>query len=350
MGFNSGEAAHLPTLRARLKEAAENSGEIARILQEAGPCIGERGYTTMIVTCGRMGSWQKAMEVFESMGIYGVAPNSYTYGALISVLYSANEWQQALNMFFKMQQDGCLVDQLVYKHVMQVCIKLGEFDLVLKLYREIRKEAIELEGLIAASVLTACMRKREWEVAADMLDVYHASNKILSHKLYTQIVGACADHGDVDKALEFFIMMQMVGVHPNSYSCQNMMRAIESAGCVDLGVQFHQEMKESRMFLNDETYNLAVRLYARAGEWGLLLNLATTMMLQAVQISTESKEVILRSYSTHTTSQSMPLDVAWKIKRLGISVEAECNDWQIRAGSHISSASPRRFTQRHVQA
>lgn len=343
--MNDSYGTQLPALRARLREVEEGSGDVLRVLQNAGFQIYEKGFTTLIVTCGRMGSWGKALEIFDAMRILRVDPNSYTYGALISVCYSAGKWSKALELFYTMQEEGCYVDQLVYKHVLPVCIKLGKFDMVLELYSAMQRNQIDLEVQTASAVLEACMRRRRWDVAASMLDEYHGNGNVLNHKSYTHLISACGDNGDVEEALEFFLMMQEVGVNPTSYTCHCMMQALESAGLVEMGAELRSEMRKARIFVNHETYNSLVRMYAKGQRWNELLFVVNEMGGRRVQITTESGEAIKRCWAKQVDSGSTSADVAYKVKNLCASFEYNPQDWQIKAGINVTSSSPWTWTQ-----
>lgn len=343
------QGTQLPALRARLREVEEGSGDVLRVLQSAGFQIYEKGFTTLIVTCGRMGSYRKAMEIFEAMAKLGVRPNSYTYGALISVCYSAGKWSKALELFYQMREEGCCVDQLVYKHVLPVCIKMGKSDLVLELYRAMQKDQIALEVQTASAVLEACMLCRQWDVAASMLDEYHGDGKVLNHKMYTQLIGACGDHGDVEEALEFFLMMQEVGVNPTSFTCHTMMQAFESAGLVDMGEGLRQEMRKARIFISHETYNSLARLYAKAQRWDEVLSVLNEMSHRNVRITAETEKTLKQCWEKQECSGRTSAGTAFQIKHLFASLNHDAQEWQIKAGRYAMSPSTRKFTPRYAK-
>lgn len=341
--------AQLPALRARLREVEEGSGDVLKVLESAGFKIYEKGFTTLIVTCGRMGSWGKAMEIFEAMGALGVKPNSYTYGALISVCYSAGKWSKALELFYRMRDEECCVDQLVYKHVLPVCVKLGRYDLVLELYGAMQEARIGLEVQTATAVLEACMQSRRWDVAASMLDEFHGSGSVLNHKLYTQLIGACGEHGDVEEALEFFLMMQEVGVNPTSFTCHTLMQAFESAGLVDMAVALRQEMRKARIFVSHDTYNCLARLYAKVHRWNEMLSVLGEMMQRSVKITSESEKVIKQLWEKQDGLSGVSPEIAHQVKNVLASLNYDSHDWQIKAGRYVTSPSRRRSPPRYVR-
>ncbi|GMH41449.1 hypothetical protein BSKO_09359 [Bryopsis sp. KO-2023] len=337
-------AQNLPSMRAALKSAKEGCGEVERIIELAEFSIGERGFTTLIVTCGRMGSPKKAIEIFRAMSVRSIRPNSYTYGAIISVCCSASQCDLALKYYEEMraaaaEDASCKPDARVYKNLVPTCLQHAKFDIVLALFEEISSAGIEADKLTLESVLEASWRRRRWDVAARVLDDSHARDQILSPRAYTKLLGACADHGDLDQGLEFFITMQMAGVPANTYSCRGLMRAIESGGRADMGIGLVNQMLESKIFVSNETYNCLLRVVSKCGLWNELISIVTEMRQLGIAITVESRAVIMQCHNAQlgASDTSTASFVASKMKGLGIAIDSDAQGWSIGAGYRLSN-------------
>lgn len=308
--------------------------------------VGEKGFTTLIVTCGRMGSWEKAIAIFDSMHLQGLQPNSYTYGALISVCCSAGECDRALQYFEQMKacavrRPECTPDALVYKNLVPECVKHGKFDLVLTLYKEIVAAGIKVDKNTLSSILDSTMRRRRWDVAGRVLDDVHSSDMVLAPKTYTKLITACADHGDLDDALQFFLVMQMVGLTANTYSCRGLMRAIETAERADMGIELVQGMRQNEIYVSNETYNSLLRVLAKCGEWDELLNLVNEMKKAGLGISIESMALITKCRANQLPEGDATGNMLIsKMNRVGVAINpTDAQGWSIGVGSPLSARS-----------
>jgi pentatricopeptide repeat protein len=60
-------------------------------------------YTAAITACQRCGQWREALALFEQMKAHGQAPNKFTYASLIAALEKGGRWRKALATFEDMQ-------------------------------------------------------------------------------------------------------------------------------------------------------------------------------------------------------------------------------------------------------
>lgn len=266
---------------------------------------------------------------------------------MISVCCSASKCDLAMDYYDQMrsaaQEDpSCMPDALVYKNIVPTCVQHAKFDTVLQLFQEIIDTGVEADRKTLEAVLEASWRRRRWDVAAQVLDNSHARDQLLAPRAYTKLIGACADHGDLDQALEFFITMQMAGVPANTYSCRGLMRAIEAGGRADMGIELVSAMLESKVFVSNETYNCLIRVVSKAGLWQELIRIVTEMRQLGVAISVESRAVIMQCHNTQLGASNTDTAsfVASKMKGLGIAIDSDTQGWSIGAGYRMSHRVP----------
>ncbi len=76
------------------------TGEVAQIIGAASFIPRANAFTALLQLASKSRMPEKAVEIFEAMqSIAGIAPNTFSYSALISALGRVGDWQQAERYF-----------------------------------------------------------------------------------------------------------------------------------------------------------------------------------------------------------------------------------------------------------
>lgn len=81
----------------------ERSLELLADMRTRGLDADVVAYTAAITACQRSGQWREALALFEEMKADGQEPNKFTYASLIAALEKGGRWRKALATFEDMQ-------------------------------------------------------------------------------------------------------------------------------------------------------------------------------------------------------------------------------------------------------
>jgi pentatricopeptide repeat protein len=95
-----GKATVVEELKALILSCESGTGDVARHIKEAQFTPRISAFTALLQVASRSRAPEKAVEIFEAMQtIAGIAPNTFSYSALISALGRVGDWQQAERYF-----------------------------------------------------------------------------------------------------------------------------------------------------------------------------------------------------------------------------------------------------------
>lgn len=189
----------------------------------------------------------------------GARPNFFTFSATISVCSKSRRLSETLWLFNEMKaaaetDSSCRPDGVVYRLVIMCCHQESKLNEIVQLYLEMTKEGIETDDQTLQHVLSSCMEDKAWKVAIDVLDKLHSRDITLSTGQYASLISLCVAEGDMDSAIEVFLMMQMMEVKPDASCCHSAMSSIKWLGDPCVGIQLLQDMNYCDIAILPETY------------------------------------------------------------------------------------------------
>ena len=105
-----GGAADMDQLKAAILAADTGTGAVAQIIQAARFTPRHNAFTILLQVASRSRQPEKAVEIFAAMqAVGGIAPNTFSYSALISALAKVGNWQEA-EVYFKDLREKAAVD------------------------------------------------------------------------------------------------------------------------------------------------------------------------------------------------------------------------------------------------
>lgn len=95
-----GRATVVEELKALILASEPGTGEVARAIQEAQFTPRSNAFTSLLQMASKARQPDKAVEIFEAMqSVAGIAPNTFSYSALISALARVGNWEAAERYF-----------------------------------------------------------------------------------------------------------------------------------------------------------------------------------------------------------------------------------------------------------
>ena len=104
---SGGKAKVVEELKALILAAEPGTGQIARYIEEAQFAPRHNAFTSLLQLASKSRQPAKAIEIFEAMqSVAGIAPNTFSYSALISALARVGNWEQAEKYFNDLKEQA----------------------------------------------------------------------------------------------------------------------------------------------------------------------------------------------------------------------------------------------------
>lgn len=241
-------------------KACGSLGEVDRV-QKLHAEIVKEGYevdsfvgSTLVDSYVKCGSLVEAQEVFSEK----VAQDVVSWSALIIGYVEHGLSEKALNCLEKMQLEGVALDVIMFVSGLKACGNLGAIEKGWELHAHIAKEGFENDSLVLTTLVSMYSKcglfAESWDVFGEILvhDVVSWNALIVGH----------AEHGQREKVLDFYELMQLEGVSPDVFTLIFCLKACSGMGAVQKGQNLHSII--TRMGVEKDTLlgNSLIDMYA----------------------------------------------------------------------------------------
>lgn len=326
-------AADMDALKMAVQYSPRGTGDVRRVIESCTFRPREQAFTALINLCGRLRDWEKAMEVFETMRRFpGVRPNTYSYSALISACSNSGKYGKSLEVFLTMKKAAkedpeCKPNLVTYSAIIGACERGGMFEIAVDLYDEMVRDKISPDRITFVSALAACEKSANWSKAEAILSTMHEQSLAGTSSVYYGLLNHYAMVGGWDKALDLFIVMQMMGKSANRGMCRALMWALEAGDQAYMALQLLDSMWDAGMVIDLETYNSALRALAKCGKWETSLTILREIEAAQLKVNLDTahaivwscikggKEVLARSLAEQFNTHGLKVDVGRLLER-----------------------------------
>uniref|UniRef100_A0A1J3GRP7 Pentatricopeptide repeat-containing protein n=1 Tax=Noccaea caerulescens TaxID=107243 RepID=A0A1J3GRP7_NOCCA len=126
-------------------------------------CLNEYLYNTAMVSCQKLGSWEKAVKLLYEMEGSGLTVSTSSYNLVISACEKARESRVALRVYEHMGQRDCKPDTFTYLSLVRSCIWGSLWDEVKDILKKVEPDV----SLYNAAIHGMCLR-REFKFAKEL--------------------------------------------------------------------------------------------------------------------------------------------------------------------------------------
>ncbi|CAA7051856.1 unnamed protein product [Microthlaspi erraticum] len=126
-------------------------------------CMNEYLYNTVLVSCQKLGSWEKAVKLLYEMEGSGLTVSTSSYNLVISACEKARESRVALRVYEHMGQRSCEADTFTYLSLVRSCIWGSLWDEVMDILKKVEPDV----SLYNAAIHGMCLR-REFKFAKEL--------------------------------------------------------------------------------------------------------------------------------------------------------------------------------------
>ncbi|CAH2044944.1 unnamed protein product [Thlaspi arvense] len=155
--------------------------------------LNEYLYNTAMMSCQKLGSWEKAVKLLYEMEVSGLTASTSSYNLVISSCEKSRNSKVALQVYEHMAQRGCKPDTFTYLSLVRSCIWGSLWDEVKDILKKVEPDV----SLYNAAIHGMCLR-REFKFAKELYvemremglepDVFIVLGSYLKHKLVSDIV------------------------------------------------------------------------------------------------------------------------------------------------------------------
>lgn len=211
---------------------AGQGGQALEVLQEMRDADDVQpdvvSYTAAISACGT--EWRTALELLAEMRGKGVAPNSFTFNAVMTACDRGGQWRMALALFEKMRAAGVAPDVISYAAAIQACGRGGQARRALDFLDEMRHAGMVPNVIVYNSAITVCANKGLWEKALELLGDMRVQKLIPTAASYSGAITASCNGGQPRKAMELLDEMGRAGVRSDVFTYSGAIIACDLEG------------------------------------------------------------------------------------------------------------------------
>ncbi|KAH9288067.1 hypothetical protein KI387_032184, partial [Taxus chinensis] len=168
---------------------------------------------------------------------------------------------EALALFHQMQRTDVQPNQFTFASILTTCAKIRALEQGMDIHQSIMERGFLLDIVIANALVDMYLKCGSTQMACELFDKMPQKNVVS----WTSMIAGYTQNGFVEKALETFKQMQLVGVNPNSTTFASLLSACAKMGALEQGMDIHESIME-RGFLSDVVVaNALVDMYAKCG-------------------------------------------------------------------------------------
>ena len=275
-GNRSGQSSHsnyspgelikdLDSLSQAVQRAKPGTGEIAQILKHSTFRPGAPAFTTLIKSCGRAGSWEKACELYDAMKARNISGNTITCSALINALGKSRQWEKAVDVFSEMQANGIDANIFTYSALISACAKGKRLDKALEMFELCQRNGVEPDSITYGAVISACEKGKRVDKALEIFDGMRKRNQSVECNVitYNSLLLACERVGKHSDTLRVFAAMRKEQVKPDRVTLNSVITAFTGLGDFKKALDVFREMHRDRV--EADATSAAAALAACAG-------------------------------------------------------------------------------------
>ncbi|KAJ6794373.1 pentatricopeptide repeat-containing protein-like [Iris pallida] len=230
----------------------------ARRLFDAGGCLDQISWNSMISGYLRSGLVEDAKELFDVMPHKDLV----SWSSMISGYAQHDRFSETLALFQEMQVKRIRPNESTLVSVISACIHLSALEQGKWIHTYIRKNKFQINGFLSTSLIDMYMKCGCVDTA---LEVFNGLEE-RGMSTWNAAVFGLATNGFCKESFEKFTEMENSGVVPNEVTFLGVLVACRHSGLVDKGRQYFKAMIHNyNIEPNIKHYGCMVDLLSRAG-------------------------------------------------------------------------------------
>ncbi|KAM7255519.1 hypothetical protein ACFE04_008417 [Oxalis oulophora] len=213
---------------------------------------------TMIAGYGECGLVDEAKKMFDQIEI----PDYSCWAAMVACYSKNGSAKEAIDMYKTMREERVITSEVAVVAAISACTQLGDIVMGTTLAEHVEEGCCHRTIIVSNALIDMYAKCGSMERAWREFDRMKERDVIS----YTTMIGALADHGESEKALDLFSTMQKEGIQPNKVSFIVVLSACSRGGFIEEGCRFYDQMTQvSRINLSAGHITCIVELLGKAG-------------------------------------------------------------------------------------
>merc|ERR1719450_325468 len=196
-------------------------------------------YNTMIDACARCGCMDKASALLADMRAAGISPDKITYSTLVKGHCFSGNIDAAFTVFQEMRDTDALVpDEMLYNSLLDGCAKEHRLQEALDLFATMRAEGVKPSNFTLCTLVKLLGRARRLPQAFGIMEELCTQGGLRPNiQVYTCLMTACVDNGQLERALQLHDEVLAAGCQPDQKMYNMLVRSCLRSGSLAKAVQ-----------------------------------------------------------------------------------------------------------------
>ncbi|XP_019176451.1 PREDICTED: pentatricopeptide repeat-containing protein At5g16860 [Ipomoea nil] len=261
-------------------------------------------WNAMVTGYSQIGRFTEALGLFERMRHQEIELNVITWSAVIAGYAQRGFGYEALNVFKEMRLSGTRPNIVTLASVLSGCAAVGALRQGKETHCYAIKQMLSLEGndpeedlMVINGLIDMYAKCKNVEIARAMFDAIDCKDRNVV--TWTVIIGAYAQHGDANEALELLSVMMKddsYSIIPNGFTISCALMACARLASLRVGQQIHayvlrNHYENCMLFVS----NCLIDMYAKSGD----IDKARKVFDVMTQRNTVSWTSLMTGYGMH---------------------------------------------------
>lgn len=220
--------------------------------------------------------YDRACQLFDGMGGYGLVPDKCSYNSLIQILASGDMPHIAKPYLRRMQKAGLVSDCIPYCSVISGFVKLGQLEIAEELYQEMIRFNVQPDVIVYGVLINAFADAGSAKEAISYVDAMERAGLPGNTVIYNSLIKLYTKVGYLKEAEETYKMLQSLEEGPAIYSSNCMIHLYSERSMVKQAEEIFNSLKRKRD-ANEFTYSMMLCMYKRIGRFEEAIEIAKQM-------------------------------------------------------------------------
>ncbi|KAK8958787.1 Pentatricopeptide repeat-containing protein [Platanthera guangdongensis] len=202
---------------------------------------------------------------FEDNSSNIIAPNVFTYGALVDGLCKAHKVVEAHDLLDSMFSSGCEPNNIVYDALVDGFCKVGKLDEAQKVFVRMSQHGHMPSVYTYSSLIDRLFKDKRLDLVIEILSKMLANSCIPNVVTYTEMIDGLCKVGKTHEAYKLFKTMAEKGSNPNVITYTAMIDGFGKSAEFDMCLELYRQMTTNGCAPNFITYTVLISHYCTAG-------------------------------------------------------------------------------------
>jgi len=248
-------------------------------------------WTVMIAGFAQNRYLDEAFKLFQDMPV----KNVISWTVLIAGCAQNGCLEEAITLFQQMRAAGLRPSSNTFASVLSVCANLTALDQGMMIHAEIIKNGFLSDVFVGSALVDMYAKCGSIEKARNCFDRMPERNTVS----WTTMIGAYAQNGHSDEALNLFRQMQVVGLKPDPNTFSSILPACANLAALEQGKEIHVEIIKCKFQSDVFVANALVDMYAKCGS----IKKAQSVFNNIHQRNVVSWNAMISGYAMHGSAK-----------------------------------------------